>query len=125
PWPKLSQANAGMITDHRLPFVSPGAAAEQLRLLENLVGELTGLTAFFASRAGSRLSPHRTLTPRVWPRHAQGDSQPAASAANRTDATRPHLWLACNTTTTFKHSRRSPLMAPRFGHIIQSHRGPL
>ena len=35
------------------------------------------------------------------------------------------LWLVCNTRITFKHTGRSSLLAPRFGHTIQPHRGPL
>ena len=43
----------------------------------------------------------------------------------RAGAYRQHLWLPCNRFRTFKPYPPVAPMAPRFGHTIQRHRGPL
>jgi len=79
------------------------------------------------SREGARHKEqwlrHLARHPLALPRPRKRDLVSAA-VKNTSDAVRPHLYPICNIARTFNHTRRSSQLAPRFGHTIQSDRGP-
>ena len=79
----------------------------------NSIGEPVERTVFFVRGCSS------------YPQSLGDTSASQRIVRRRCDAIKSHLLLGYNTAGTFKYSPRLPLMAPRFGHTIQSHQGSL